>query len=59
MNKSIKARVLVAFTDREDFTNVYQIGDTFQGTQARVDELAAGGYVEPIASKKNAEPKES
>ena len=59
MNKLIKARVIVAFSDRENLANVYQVGDTFQGTQERVDELTAGGYVEPTAAKKKAEPKES
>lgn len=59
MAKTIKARVIVAFTDRENLANVYQVGDTFEGCEERVDELAAGGYLEEIeASKKpKAEPK--
>lgn len=56
MSKLIKARVLVAFTDRENIMNVYQVGDTFEGTAERVDELIADGYVEAAESAKK-EPK--
>jgi hypothetical protein len=56
MSKPIKARVLVAFTDRENIMNVYQVGDTFEGAAGRVDELVAGGYVEAVEAAKK-EPK--
>ena len=56
MAKTIKARVIVAFSDRENLANVYQVGDTFEGFEERVDELAAGGYLEEIEAPKK--PKE-
>lgn len=62
MSKLIKSRVIVAFRDRENLANVYQVGDTFEGSQERTDELTTGGYLAPItttAKKPKAEPKES
>ena len=58
-SKQVKARVLVAFSDRENLANVYQVGETFTGTQERVDELAGGGYVKPIKTAKQEQQKES
>lgn len=39
------AKVISAFTDRLT-KNVYLPGDTYAGEDARIAELAAGGYVE-------------
>ena len=47
------AKVISAFTDRET-KMVYLPGETYAGEDARVAELAAGGYVEP---EKKAAPK--
>ena len=47
------AKVISAFTDRET-KKVYLPGETYAGEDARVAELAAGGYVEP---EKKAAPK--
>lgn len=48
MNQPIKARVIVAFTDKNDLTRVYSVGDVFEGEQARIDELIASGHVETV-----------
>lgn len=54
----VKAKVLVTFRDREHMENVYQQGGVFEGTQERVNELAAGGYVKqiPQTQAKKAKP---
>lgn len=54
----VKAQVIADFTDRENFANVYHIGDAFEGTQERVDELIASGHVKPIDSRKKSSAKE-
>lgn len=41
----MKARVVVPFTDKTTMADVYQVGDTFEGTKERVSELVTGGYV--------------
>lgn len=46
------AKVISAFTDRET-KKVHLPGETYVGEEARIAELAAGGYVEP----KKAAPK--
>lgn len=48
MSQPIKARVIVAFTDKNDLTRVYNVGDVFEGEQARIDELIASGHVETV-----------
>lgn len=48
MAKPIKARVIVAFTDKNDMSTVYSVGDTFEGTTERVNELIISGHVEPL-----------
>ncbi len=48
MSQKIKAQVIAAFNDREHKSDTYQIGDTFEGSKNRVDELMAGGYLAPI-----------
>ena len=58
MSQPIKARVIVAFTDKNDMSSVYQIGDTFESTQARVNELVTGGYVEQLDKQRKRQPKE-
>lgn len=50
----MKAKVIARFRDRFNPENIYQVGDTFEGTDERVAELAAGGWVEPIAEKPKA-----
>lgn len=45
MEGQVKARVIVAFTDKTNFNDVYREGDTFEGTEERVNELVCGGYV--------------
>lgn len=47
----MKATVKTAFTDRENMSDVYYPGDVFEGTEERVNELAAGGYVEAVEAK--------
>lgn len=58
MSQPIKARVIVAFTDKNDMSSVYQIGDMFEGTQERVNELVTGGYVELLDKPRKRQPKE-
>jgi hypothetical protein len=43
------ARVIVDFRDREHMEKTYYVGDMFEGSDERVEELIAGGYVEKIA----------
>lgn len=47
----MKANVKAAFTDRENMSDVYYPGDVFEGSDERVNELAAGGYVEAVEAK--------
>jgi len=54
MEKRVKARVTVAFTDKNNLMNAYSVGDTFEGIEERVSELANGGYVEKIDEPKTA-----
>jgi len=54
MEKQVKARVTVAFTDKNNLMNAYSVGDTFEGIEERVSELANGGYVEKIDEPKTA-----
>lgn len=56
MEQLIKARVVAAFRDRESLT-VYNVGDEFEGSAGRVDELTNGGYLAPIEKKPKAAPK--
>lgn len=58
MSQPIKARVIVAFTDKNDMSSVYQIGDTFEGTQERVNELITSGHVEQLDKPRKRQPKE-
>ena len=44
----MKATVKIAFTDKENMTDVYFPGDVFEGTAERVNELAESGHVEVI-----------
>ena len=43
----MRAEVTVAFHDKYDGT-LYRIGDTFEGADERVIELADGGFVLPL-----------
>ena len=48
----MEAKVIVAFTDKNDYSRVYNVGDTFKGSDERVAELVASGHVEAISEKK-------
>lgn len=51
----MKAKVIARFRDRFNPEKViYQVGDIFEGSDERVAELAAGGWVEPIVEKPKA-----
>lgn len=54
--------MLIAFTDRENMSDVYFPGDMFEGTDERVNELIESGHVEAIKPKttrrRKAAPKE-
>ena len=50
----MEAKVLRDFRDRDTWAQ-YREGDAYHGTEARVSELAAGGYVE--APRPKAAPK--
>jgi len=55
----MKADVIRAFYDLEHPENVYQPGDVFEGTAARVNGLAEKGFVKKRPSKRRAsKPKE-
>jgi hypothetical protein len=54
MPELVKATVKAAFTDKTNFRDVYREGDTFEGTEERVRELAIGGYVEKVDGPKAA-----
>lgn len=51
MSQKIKAQVIAAFNDRENVGVVYNVGDTFEGSQQRIDELTAGGYLMQLEEK--------
>lgn len=57
--------VKVAFTDKENMTDVYYEGDVFEGSEERINELMASGHIEKADEQpkrgrkpKAAEPKE-
>lgn len=47
----MRARVIADFRDREHMERTYWEGDEFDGSAERVSDLAARGYVEPIAEE--------
>lgn len=52
----MKTKVLRAFIDRETGTG-YNAGDTYESSASgRLDELAAGGYIEVIAPRSKKPP---
>lgn len=52
----MKAKTLRAFIDRETGTG-YNAGDTYESSASgRLDELAAGGYIEVIAPRSKKPP---
>ena len=58
----MKAEVIAAFYDLETGLgcvpeNTYQPGDVFEGTAARVNGLAARGFVKKLPAKKTAKKK--
>ena len=56
MEQLNKARVIAAFRDRETKA-IYNVGDEFEGSAERVDELTSGGYLAPIEKKPKAASK--
>lgn len=44
----MKAKVVNRFFDRLNPSDIYEVGDVFEGDEARVAELVGGGWVEPI-----------
>lgn len=56
MEQLNKARVIAAFRDRETKVT-YGVGDEFEGSQERIEELTFGGYLAPIEKKPKAAPK--
>lgn len=52
-------KVIKPFFDLSNPSDVYAVGDTFEGTDERVAELAAKGFVKPLdhEPKKPAKPK--
>ena len=56
MEQLTKSRVVAVFRDRETSV-VYSVGDEFEGSAERVDELTSGGYLAPIEKKPKAAPK--
>lgn len=52
MSQTIKACVIAAFNDRENPIATYNVGDTFEGSQERVNELMCGGYLAAFEDKK-------
>jgi hypothetical protein len=54
----MKAKVLIAFTDRENMADVYYPGDVFVGTEKRVNELVTSGHVEVVKTTRRRKPKE-
>ena len=58
MCRTSKAKVIAAFNDRENPAETYQVGDTFEGTEERINELVYGGYLAPVEEKtQKQEPK--
>lgn len=48
----MQAKVITAFQDKNHLEAIYRYGDTFVGSEDRVKELAAAGFVEPISDDK-------
>lgn len=44
----MKAEVIKAFRDAQDAEKLYRAGEPFEGSPARVNELAAKGFVKPV-----------
>ncbi len=53
----MKATVISNFRDKYNEQDVYMVGDTFEGDDERVIELADMGYVEPIEEKPKRKPR--
>jgi hypothetical protein len=55
----MNAKVIKPFFDLSNPSDVYAIGDTFEGTDERVADLARRGFVKPLdpEPKKPAKPK--
>ena len=49
--------VKVAFTDKENMSDVYYEGDVFRGSEERVNELVASGHVEIMAEQPDEKPR--
>lgn len=53
----MKAKVIKPFFDLSHPEDVYAVGDTFEGTEERVEGLRKRGFVEPMPEKSKAKPK--
>ena len=48
----MKATVIIPFTDKEHMDNVYYQGDTFEGSEERINELVNSGHVKVDETEK-------
>lgn len=53
----MKAKVIKPFFDLSNPDDVYAVGDTFEGTEERVEGLRVRGFVEPVSDKTKAKAK--
>jgi hypothetical protein len=53
----MKAKVIKPFFDLSNPSDVYAVGDTFEGTDERVAELIGKGFCEPLEPEPDPEPK--
>lgn len=53
----MRAKVAKPFFDLSHPEDVYAVGDTFEGTEERVEGLHKRGFVEPMPEKPKAKPK--
>ena len=53
----MKAKVTKPFFDLSHPEDVYAVGDTFEGTEERVEGLHKRGFVEPMPEKPKAKTK--
>jgi hypothetical protein len=53
----MNAKVIKPFFDLSNPSDVYAVGDTFEGTDERVNGLIQKGFLEPMAEKPKPKPK--
>jgi hypothetical protein len=52
----MNAKVIKPFFDLSNPSDVYAVGDTFEGTDERVADLARRGFVKPLDPEPEPEP---